>query len=174
MDVTRGINHIGLTVPDIEAATHFFKKGLDGKIAYDSQTEMEAPRGGEDVERYLGMESGAKIIKKRMMVFGHGPNIEMFEFANAEQRSAETLQDIGFTHISFYVDNFDRALAQVIEAGGQPISEPHFNTKYEDTDGNQTVYVQTPWGSLIELQTVPNGYYYPESSEAEVFIPPKK
>ena len=61
----------------------------------------------------------------------------------------------------------------MIEAGGQPISEPHFNTKYEDTDGNQTVYVKTPWGSLIELQTVPNGYYYPESSEAEVFIPPK-
>ncbi|CAL29327.1 VOC family protein [Staphylococcus carnosus] len=174
MDITRGINHIGLTVPDIEAATEFFKKGLNGKIAYDSQTEMESPRGGEDVERYLGLEDGAKIIKKRMLVFGNGPNIEMFEFANAQQRSAESLQDIGFTHIAFYVDNFESALEQVIEAGGEPISEPHFNTRYEDTSGNQTVYIKAPWGSLIELQTVPNGYYYPEDSEAEVFIPRKR
>ena len=30
MDITRGINHIGLTVPDIEAATHFLK-GLTAK-----------------------------------------------------------------------------------------------------------------------------------------------
>ena len=22
--------------------------------------------------------------------------------------------------------------------------------------------LKTPWGSLIELQTIPNGYYYPE------------
>lgn len=38
MELTRGINHIGLTVPDIERATQFFKEALNGKIAYDSQT----------------------------------------------------------------------------------------------------------------------------------------
>ena len=54
---------------------------------------------------------------------------------------------------------------QLTQAGGQPISEPHVNTKYEDTEGNQTVYVKSPWGSLIELQTVPNGFYYPYDSE---------
>ena len=37
--MTRGINHIGLTVPDIEIATAFFKEALDGRIAYDSQTK---------------------------------------------------------------------------------------------------------------------------------------
>lgn len=51
-DISRGINHIGLTVPDIEEATEFFKKGLDGKIAYDSQRKDEKPRGGKDVEKY--------------------------------------------------------------------------------------------------------------------------
>ena len=44
------------------------------------------------------------------------------------------------------------------------------NTKYEDTEGNQTVYVKVR-GGLIELQTVPNGFYYPYDSEAEVFVP---
>lgn len=36
-----------------------------------------------------------------MMVFGNGPNIEMFEFKDAHQGQAQTLQDIGYTHISF-------------------------------------------------------------------------
>lgn len=119
----------------------------------------------------LNIEKGAVIIKKRMMVFNNGPNIEMFEFKHATQNNPTSLQDIGFTHISFYVDNFDHALAQVKQAGGIPVSEPHANTRYEDTAGNQTVYIKTPWGSLIELQTVPNGFYYPENSEATVFIP---
>ena len=82
------------------------------------------------------------------MVFGNGPNIEMFEFENAKQRGPESLQDVGYTHISFYVDDFEAAVAKVRSAGGEPISESHSNTRYEDTDGNQTVYVKTPWEVL--------------------------
>ncbi|RIL71414.1 VOC family protein [Staphylococcus devriesei] len=173
MQMNRGINHIGLTVPDMEEATDFFKRGLNGKIAYDSQKKSDEPRGGDYVEHVLGLEKGAVIIHKRMMVFGNGPNIEMFEFKNAHQDPSQSLQDIGFTHISFYIDadDFEHVLQQVTEAGGQPISKPHANTKYEDTEGNQTIYVKSPWGSLIELQTIPNGYYYPEDSEAQVFVP---
>ncbi|MDH9160765.1 MULTISPECIES: VOC family protein [Staphylococcus] len=173
MNTTRGINHIGLTVPNIEAATLFFKEALGGRIAYDSQTTANPPREGRFVEQVLGIEKGAKIIKKRMLVFNHGPNIELFEFKEANQRNPESLQDIGYTHLSFYVDNFDYAFKRIKLAGGVPISEPHANTKYEDTKDNKTVYVRAPWGSLIELQTIPNGYYYPEDSEAEVFIPEK-
>lgn len=141
-DISRGINHIGLTVPDIEEATEFFKKGLDGKIAYDSQRKDEEPRGGKHVEHILGIGEGVQIVHKRMMVFGNGPNIEMFEFENAKQRGPESLQDVGYTHISFYVDDFEAAVAKVRSAGGKPISESHSNTRYEDTDGNQTVYVK--------------------------------
>ncbi len=62
------------------------------------------------------------------------------------------LQDIGFTHISFYVDDFDNTLAQVKQAGGIPVSEPHTNTRYEDTVGNQTVYIKTPWGVSLSYK----------------------
>lgn len=84
--MARGINHIGLTVPDIEIATAFFKEGLGGRIAYDSQTKMDEPRGGQFVEHVLGLENGGEIVKKRMMVFNDGPNIEMFEFVQANQK----------------------------------------------------------------------------------------
>ena len=52
-----------------------------------------------------------------MMVFGNGPNIEMFEFKDAHQGQAQTLQDIGYTHISFYIEaeHFDEAVKQLTQ-----------------------------------------------------------
>src|SRR5699024_3958152 len=105
--MARGINHIGLTVPDIEIATAFFKEGLGGRIAYDSQTKMDEPRGGKFVEHVLGLENGAEIVKIRMMVFNDGPNIEKIEIVQANQRRDVNLQDIGYTHITFYVVDFE-------------------------------------------------------------------
>lgn len=171
MGITRGMNHIGLTVPDIEKATTFFKEGLDAKIAYDSQTADDAPRGGSAVEHFLGVQKGAEIIKKRMIVIGNGPNIEMFQFENTTSDDPLDLTDYGYHHLSFYVDDIEKAFEKLKSAGGEPLSEIHENTRYEDTEGNGTVYFRSPWGSLLELQTLPNGYYYPDDSESEVFIP---
>ena len=47
----------------------------------------------------------------------------------------------------------------------------HDNSRHEDSPGNGSVYVEAPWGMLVELQTIPSGHYYPEESEAEVWMP---
>lgn len=174
MSIIRGMNHIGMTVPDLESATDFFKAGLDAKIAYDSQTLQDNPRGGTIIERYLGVPQGAAIVKKRMLAIGNGPNIELFQFLNVDSKEPLSLEDYGYTHLSFYTDDIEQSFEQMKSAGGEPLSNVHENTRFEDTENNGTVYFKTPWGSLIELQTVPEGYYYPENSEAEVFIPSKK
>src|SRR5699024_12464782 len=109
----------------------------------------------------------------RIMRLGNGSTIEMYEFEEDKQAKPDSLQNIGVTNISFYVDEYEKVFEQIQKAGGKSISQPHDNTKYEDTAGNKTVYVKAPWGSLIELQTVPEGFYYPSDSEAEVFIPKK-
>lgn len=49
----------------------------------------------------------------------------------------------------------------------------HGNSRYEDTPGNGSVYVLTPWSSLVELQTIPHGHYYPANSESNVWVPKK-
>lgn len=174
MSVIRGMNHIGMTVPDIESATDFLKKGLGAKIAYDSQTLEDRPRGGPLVEKLLGIPEDSYIVKKRMLTIGNGPNIELFQFYNVHSREPLSLEDYGYTHLSFYTDDIQKSFRQMEAAGGVPLSNVHANTRYEDSEGNGTVYFKTPWGSLIELQTVPEGYYYPEYSEADVYIPEKK
>ena len=61
MDNIKGINHVGLTVPNIDEATKFLKNAFGAKV-----------------ERMLGLSEGAEIIKQRMIVIGNGANIEMF------------------------------------------------------------------------------------------------
>ncbi|SQC29870.1 Uncharacterised protein [Rothia kristinae] len=69
----RGINHLGVTVPDLEEATRFLREGLGAKVAYDGLTGQDEPRQGEEVERQLGLPAGAKIVRQRMIVIGTGP-----------------------------------------------------------------------------------------------------
>lgn len=171
LPLPRGINHIGITVPDLEEATRFLKDGLGAKVAYDGLTSQEEPRCGAETERQLGLPSGAKIRKQRMIVAGTGPSLEVFEI-QAPHAPAAGLADYGLNHLAFYVDDIQGSLDRLVAAGGQALSEVHGNSRYEDTPGNGSVYVLAPWGTIIELQTIPGGHYYPEDSEAEVWTPP--
>lgn len=39
-----GVNHLGMTVPDMDEATKFFKEAFGAKIAYDGLTLVDEPR----------------------------------------------------------------------------------------------------------------------------------
>lgn len=169
----RAIQHIGVTVPDLDAATQFFKDGLGAKVAYDGLTEDDEPRQGAAVERQLGLPSGAAIHKQRFLVIGAGQGLELFEISG-KQREAAGLANFGLNHISFYCDDIEGSLQRLVDAGGEALSEVHGNSRYEDSEGNGSVYVKAPWGMLIELQTIPNGHYYPDSAKAKAWTPEKR
>lgn len=170
-----GINHLGLTVPSIDQATKFFKKAFDAKIAYDGLSKEDPPRTGETTAKQLGMDYSAKIIQQRMLVIGEqGPGLELFQIEADSQTKPVGLQDFGINHLSIYVSDIDSALEKANKAGATPLSSVHGNSKYEDSKDNGSVYVLASWGTLIELQSIPNGHYYPEYSEAKVWIPGQK
>ncbi len=169
----RGIHHLGVTVPDIEQATEFLRAALGARWCYDGLGADAPPREGAEVERQLGLPSGAKIVRQRMLRIGNGPGLEMFEVQSpTPQQPAAGLQDLGLNHLAVYCDDIDAAVARIDAAGGQRLSEVHGNSRHEDTPGNASVYVRAPWGMLIELQSIPGGYYYPDDSEATAWLPP--
>lgn len=170
----RGINHVGLTVPDLDAATEFLQKAFDARVAYDGLTRDDPPRGGDETERQLGLPQGAKITRQRMLQIGTGPSLEVFEIADVLQHPPTALSDLGFSHVSVFVDDIDSALQRAVHAGGAALSAPHANSAHEDTPGNASVYVRAPWGSLFELQSLPNGHWYDDSAEARVWTPPAR
>ncbi|WP_301711538.1 VOC family protein [Oenococcus sicerae] len=162
----------GITVPNIDQATAFFKAAFDAKITYDGLSQNEAPRAGQLTAKQLGIQVSTKIVRQRMIVIGQeGPGIELFQMEADSQKQPVSLQDIGLNHLSIYVSNIETALQKALKAGGHALSGVHGNSKYEDSLGNGSVYIQAPWGTLIELQSIPNGHYYPEDSEAKVWTP---
>lgn len=170
----RGICHIGITVPNLEQATEFFTKALGTKWCYDGLTLDDAPREGRIVELQLNLPQGAKIIRQRMLRLGNGANLEMFQIEAPEQRDPLKLSDYGINHMCVYCDDIEACLARIAAAGGQVIDQLHGNSRHEDTEGNASIYVLSPWGMLIELQTIPNGYYYDENSEATAWKPSRR
>ncbi|MDO4918006.1 EthD family reductase [Kocuria sp.] len=170
----RGCNHLGLTVPDLDAATLFLREAFDAKIAYDGLTPQDPPREGEETEQQLGLPRGAKITRQRMVQIGFGPGIEMFQIDADEQQDAAALSDIGLNHLSVFVDDIDASLRRAVAAGATALSEPHPNSPHEDTEGNASVYVRAPWGTLFELQAIPNGHWYDETAETRVWTPPAR
>ncbi|WP_056059875.1 VOC family protein [Sphingomonas sp. Leaf230] len=45
----RGIDHIGITVPDVEAATRFLSEAFDATIVYDTVADGLPRRSPEDL-----------------------------------------------------------------------------------------------------------------------------
>jgi catechol 2,3-dioxygenase-like lactoylglutathione lyase family enzyme len=58
----RGIDHIGVTEPDIEAAARFLEAAFGATAIYDVQKPSGPPMAGEDVERQLGVPRRAEIV----------------------------------------------------------------------------------------------------------------
>ncbi len=168
----RGVNHIGVTVPDIEAATVFLREAFGARVAYDGLTPDDEPRGGAEVERQLGLPAGAQIVAQRMLQIGTGPGFEVFEVHTPQRQGATGLADLGWGHVALLVDDIDAVTGRAVAAGAHALSEPHPNCRHEDTPGNASVYLRAPWGSIIELQTLPGGHWYGTGSEVELWTPP--
>ncbi|MFC3352408.1 VOC family protein [Sphingobacterium zeae] len=153
----RGIDHVGMTVPDVNAAAAFFEKALDAKTLYDVLPEGSKPYEGAETEQQLGIPKGSKIVHMRLVQIGKGPTIELFQFEAAPQQKVAGLNDYGLQHIAVYVDDIDAAAKQFETAGGTLLSPPHPLANVEDMPRNKGVYAKTPWGTLVELLTYPDG-----------------
>ena len=157
----RGIDHVGITVPDIDAASEFLACAFGARTLYDVLPADADPMQGDEVEHQLGLPSGARIEHMRLMRIGASANIEMFCIGNADQADAAGLVDYGLQHIALYVDDMDAAAQRLTKAGGTLLSDPHPLAGVEDGERNSGVYARAPWGALIELISSPDGVDYP-------------
>jgi len=165
----RAIEHVGMTVPDMEAATQFFADAFGAKHIYDM---LEEPLGGPDVEAGLGVPKGAVITAIRMLRLGNGPNIELFTYAGVAQGEPARPNDFGLQHICLYVDDIDTAADLFAAAGGTLLSRPGDLPGGDAGLGNRYVYARTPWGATIELVTYPSSQAYEVRTELRRWRPP--
>ena len=79
----RGMDHVGITIPDIEAATRFLVEAFDAEPIYDRFKRTDPTVEGSEPEDILSLAHGTKITAVRMMKLRVGPGIELFEMKGA-------------------------------------------------------------------------------------------
>lgn len=116
----RAIDHIGITVPDLEAAATFLEKALGATAIYDNIIPTDEPTTGADAEAKLGFAKGSSIVHMRMMRIGDGACIELFEMKVPGERKKDIIpSDIGLQHFAVYTDDIDETKRKFLEAGGK-------------------------------------------------------
>lgn len=153
----RAIDHIGITVPDLEAASKFLEEALGATALYDNVVPADPPQEGKETEAKLGINPGSAIIHMRMMRIGDGASIELFEMNVPGKRKQDIiLSDIGLQHFAVYTDDIQKTKQQFIKAGGKVLEGPNKMLGREGGLGNAFMYAVTPWDTYIELITYPS------------------
>jgi catechol 2,3-dioxygenase-like lactoylglutathione lyase family enzyme len=171
--ITRGIDHVGITVPDIDAATAFFVDAFDAVVIYDLIVDgaMVSPAHGQvglasvDLSEILGVPRAAEIRSQRMLRLGNGPSLELFKYVNVAQSPVVAPNDFGLQHVALYVDDIEEAANRVEGAGGTLLKGPNDLPGLEAGLGCRYRYARAPWGTTIELITYASTQRY-ESTTA--------
>lgn len=147
-----GVEHVGLVVPDLEAATRFFQHVLGAETLYD----VGPFEAREDwMAGHLAGKSGAHIHRMRMVRLGRGPVVEMIELSHDDGSPDAVAPPAGW-HLAFYVEDMDAAVAALKAHGCQILSGPVEMTQ-GPTKGLTWLYFSSPWGQQLELVSYPQG-----------------
>jgi predicted enzyme related to lactoylglutathione lyase len=80
-----------------------------------------------------------------------GPTLEIFSYEEMVDRSRPVVNQPGFGHLAFSVDDVDAALDAVIAGGGSSVG-PVSSTEVAGVGRLRVVYARDPEGNILELQ----------------------
>lgn len=149
----RGMEHVGITVPDIDEACTFFTDILGAEVLFTAAENFEGE--GDWMHEHLNVDPRAVIKEFRYIRLGNGTNLEVFQYDVSDQ-AKEPLKnsDIGGHHMAFYVDDMNAAIDFLKGKGVRILGEP---TSYEDGPnlGLTWCYFLSPWGLQLEIVSAP-------------------
>jgi catechol 2,3-dioxygenase-like lactoylglutathione lyase family enzyme len=170
----RAIDHVGLTVPSIPAASAFLVAALGAEVVYDMRPEaVPASAPGPDDQARLGVRADVRWKSSRLLRLGEGASIELFEYDDAHQRTPPTVSDLGIQHFAVYVDDIDAARDRIVAEGGKALEGPLPLPGAESGDGNRWLYTVAPWGGIIELVSYPSSQAYEATATTRRWRPPQ-
>jgi catechol 2,3-dioxygenase-like lactoylglutathione lyase family enzyme len=135
------MDHVGIVVDDLEAATAFFVElGLERQGGGSVE--------GGWVDRVVGLEGVEAELAMMETPDGHA-RVELVEFqapASPKGDSNAPANAPGIRHITFAVDDIDAAIAGLQAHGGELVGEVE---RYRDI--YRLCYVRGPAGIIVEL-----------------------
>jgi catechol 2,3-dioxygenase-like lactoylglutathione lyase family enzyme len=156
-----GVDHIGFTVPDLEAAGAFLVDVLGCEYLYSL-----GPFVHDDdwMSEHLAVHPRA-TMRNRFFRCGSQAIFEVFEYDAPDQdRVPPRNSDVGGHHVALYVDDLDAAVAYLREQGVRVLGEPTASSGAHE--GQRWVYFLAPWGMQFELVSYPEGKAFFRTPEA--------
>lgn len=145
----RRADHVGITVPSLTEALHFWVDILGFRFVVQTHYETS-----DFLEQVVGVD-GADLTLA--MVEGpDGSLIELLEYHAPSGRQVLKPRscDVGSVHLAYMVDNLDSVLAKVEAAGWLRLGEPQ-TVRGGSRDGLRIVYVRGQDGVTLEFLQAP-------------------
>ena len=155
------LDHIGITVPDLEQAHAWLVDVLGCEYLYSL-----GPFRSEDdwMARHLAVDPRTVMRELRFYRCGAQAVFEVFEYeAEPQRRQPPSNSDVGGHHVALYVDDLDAAVAYLRAQGVKVLAGP--TASKGPAEGNRWVYFLAPWGMQFELVSYPDGkawHHHPE------------
>lgn len=156
MGTIKGIEHVGITVPSIEAGERFFHEAFGARTLYALIEKGGTAQDGDEMHAKNGLEPGTRIVAMRMLRIADGANVELFEVEGAHGEVADGPSRYGLHHLALYVDDLDAAAERFTAAGGTMLDGPIELGGKEKGPGNRCWFGQTPWGMPVEFIHLPS------------------
>jgi catechol 2,3-dioxygenase-like lactoylglutathione lyase family enzyme len=135
------MDHVGVVVDDIVAATAFF-----AELGLELQGEAQVEGGW--VDRVVGLEGVRAKIAMMQTPDGHG-RLELTEFHTPSGQGGDRhapANTPGIRHVAFTVDDIDAVVAGLRSRGAELVGEVE---SYKDS--YRLCYVRGPEGIIVEL-----------------------
>lgn len=165
----RGLEHIGLCVPNLQEAASFFSEVLGWPVIY-AYTPPSDPEGNFMTENF-GLHPRAVVVH---LAHVRSPllNFELIEGTTPDQTlNWPRMLDIGGVHLAVYVDDVPAALAYLTARGCTPFGEAKAFSGPEAGKGAYFVHTRTPFGLHLELVSYPNGRIYHDTVSTKTWNP---
>ena len=163
------VDHIGLTVPDLDAATRFFVDVLGAQRVYT----FEAGPGTSNpksISQRFGVPPDAHL-KGAFFRFGPNINLELLQYTATPQRQGAPLISDPYTpHIALFVTDMDAA-GRYLQAHGCTLLPGPVAADKGPNQGQVNRYTRSDIGLTIELIYRPPQQPYQESTGARLYGP---
>ena len=131
-------SHVGICVSDLERSMRFYCDGL-------GFTAAERHEVGSELGHVLEVPGEVKLTSPFLRKDGLSLELLHYDSPGVTGTPSQHRNQLGFTHLSFVVEDVDAAIAHLVAHGGTLLPETRFDL------GIGLVFLADPDGTRVEL-----------------------
>jgi catechol 2,3-dioxygenase-like lactoylglutathione lyase family enzyme len=135
-------SHVGICVSDLDRSVRFYCDGL----GFEKAETFEV---GQEFARPLEVAGQVECTSQFVRLGGFAIELLYYASPGVTGTPSRTRNQLGITHLSFYVDDIEGAIPRVVAAGGTLLPETRFGE--DDPASIDIVFLTDPDGTRVEL-----------------------